>query len=95
MIHCEYCGAKNKDEFLECHKCGAPLPIAEKESDVMDYPFVVGERGPELFIPRVYAGTATATMWENVSASMWGASEAFTYTAKSFAELGLALAAHA
>lgn len=63
MLLCEYCGAKNHDEELDCRKCGAPLPIAEKESVIPDYPLLVGERGSELFIPRPNTDNKTEPMW--------------------------------
>ena len=29
MITCNYCGQKNRDDSLECRKCGAPLGESE------------------------------------------------------------------
>jgi len=33
FVVCRYCDAKNKSDDLECHKCGAPLPVDSKRGE--------------------------------------------------------------
>ena len=74
MITCNYCGQKNRDDSLECRKCGAPLgdseSLQEKLASVKGGWFSTPEMYDDAMADKQYVDRFVHEWTENANACM-------------------------